>query len=76
MMEEQFILQSGELSGIDLSGWKSLSGVIQLEGTKPRYIPAWPEEIYCMGATYTLEYVIDGDINTETGALFQDAVYV
>jgi len=74
-MMDDFELLSGELAGFDLSGWRQVNGVIELRGTKKRFIAAWPDIIYLLGNTYTLEDVIKGNVNQDTGAIFESAQY-
>lgn len=69
-----FKVQDKELTGFGLGGYRAKSGVIELTGTG-RYIPDWPEEITLMGNTYTLEEVIKGSIDEETGAIWENAEY-
>ncbi len=72
--EAGFVIQPNELAGFALAGWKHPSGVIQLVDSD-RYINEWPKEIAFMGNTYTLEEVIDGSTNPETGVQWQNAEY-
>ena len=72
---EDFVIQNEEISGFGLAGYRAISGVIQLIGTK-RFIGDWPEEITLLGTTYTLEDVIKGKVDEKTGTQFENAEYV
>lgn len=65
------------LAGFDLAGWRETNGVIRLGsvGSKLHYIDGWPQSIYLFGNTYELEDVIDGNVDPQTGAIFQNAQY-
>ena len=73
-MGEVFQLQKNELAGIDLAGRRHPSGVIQIVGSE-RFIDDWPEEIDLLGTTFTLEEVVRGATDPETGAIYEDAKY-
>ena len=75
-MEEEFEVKSGELAGFCLAGWVQPSGVIKLNGGEGRYIEKWPEEIYILGNTFTLEEITTSNINSETGERYECAEYV
>ena len=74
-MNTTFEINNEELSGFGLCGWVHPSGVIQIELTK-RFIKEWPKEIFFHGNTYTLENVINGNVDNNTGLKFQNAEYM
>jgi len=74
-MAEEFKIEKGELAGFGLAGWKQPSGVIKICGTN-RFINEWPQEIYMLGNTYTLEDVIKGNVDEATGEQHEYVEYV
>ena len=72
---DAFKIQEHELAGFSLAGQVYPSNVIKIEGSE-RFIDTWPEEITLLGETYTLETVIDGNVDETTGLMYQNAEYV
>lgn len=75
---DNFEIRDGELSGFGLCGYRQLNGTIQMRGFfgNGRFIADWPKEIHFHGVTYTLEDVIKGKVNEDTGVQWENAEYV
>jgi hypothetical protein len=74
-MDDPFVIREQELTGFGLGGYVQLNGTIQLLGSN-RFIKKWPEEIYFMGTTYTLESIEDGVVDEVSGVKWQNAEYL
>ena len=62
------------LAGFGLYGYRQPNGTIKLDTGK--FIDDWPEEIELFGNTYTKEEVIRGEVDADTGEVFENVEYV
>jgi len=76
-MEEEFEVRNGEMAGFDLGGYRQPNGTVRILGTEinDRIIPDWPEEIYLMGCTYTLEDIKEAQYADPENGRWENAVY-